>query len=158
MGGAVDVPGNVTEWAEANIIGDPEAADILFKSGIPVTQLGLDVTMETIMMASYIDELSRNAGDAGKLLSEITPYYLNFFKEREGVDGFACHDSSAIAYLEDPDVYTTKSGTLSVVLDGEQRGRTLFAEQANGIHTLCTHVDAIRMLALYKDYLIRCYA
>ena len=38
MGGAVNVPGNVTQWAEANIFGDPEAADVLFTSSIPVTR------------------------------------------------------------------------------------------------------------------------
>lgn len=156
MGGAIDVPGNVSKWAEANSFGDPEATDILFKSGIPVTQVGLDVTMKTIMSGAYIDDLCRRSGDAGKLLSEITPYYLNFFHSREGIHGFACHDSSAVAFAEDPEIYGTKKGTLSVVLQGEQRGRTLF-EEGGGNHRLCTAVNAERLLKDYDQYLVRQY-
>ena len=44
MGGAVSVPGNVSEWAEANIFGDPEAADIVFQSGVKVDLVPLDAT------------------------------------------------------------------------------------------------------------------
>lgn len=157
MGGAVDVRGNVSQWAEANIFGDPEAADILFKSGIPVTQIGLDVTMKTIMSGAYIDDLSHRSGDAGKLLSEITPYYLNFFQSQEGIHGFACHDSSAVAFAEDPEIYGTKRGTLSVVLQGDQVGQTLF-EEGDGNHRLCTTVNPERLLRDYDQYLVRAYA
>lgn len=161
MGGAVNVPGNVTRWAEANIFGDPEAADILFASGIPLTQVGLDVTTKTIMSESYIDVLSRHCGDAGRLLSEITPCYLNFSRNREDINGFACHDSSAIAFADNPKIYATSRGTLSVILEGEQRGRTCFAEDAaednGGLHTICTTVDADRMLNDYDQYLARAY-
>ncbi len=158
MGGAVEVPGNVTPWAEANIIGDPEAAEILFGSHVTVTQVGLDVTMKTIMTASYIEALMTKCGDAGKLLSEITPYYLNFYKGRTGVNGFACHDSSAVAHLADADIHGMKRGTLSVELSGEERGRTRFSESPDGHHLLCTTVNAERLLHLYEETLVREYA
>src|SRR5699024_5750106 len=45
MGGAITVPGNVTPYAEANIYHDPEAAQFIFQSGIPITLVGLDVTL-----------------------------------------------------------------------------------------------------------------
>ncbi|MCH8256437.1 MAG: nucleoside hydrolase [Proteobacteria bacterium] len=159
MGGAVNVPGNVTQWAEANIFGDAEAANILFASGIPVTQVGLDVTMKTIMSEQYIQDLANRCGDAGHLLSQITPYYLNFYLGKTGVSGFACHDSSAVAHAEDPEIHQMKTGTVSVVLEGDQRGRTVFTEQENnqGLHSVCIGVDAPKLLETYDDYLVRAY-
>lgn len=49
MGGALTVPGNVNAWTEANISQDPDAADRLFRSGAPVTMIGLDVTLQTLL-------------------------------------------------------------------------------------------------------------
>jgi purine nucleosidase len=163
MGGAVNVPGNVTQWAEANIFGDPEATDILFKSGIPVTQVGLDVTMKTVMGKDYIEDLAARCGDAGELLSQITPYYLNFYQSRTGENGFACHDTSAVAHAENPNIHKSISGTLSVILNGEERGRTLFlqdkfSQDKPGIHSLCSEVDAPTLLKTYEQYLIETYA
>lgn len=159
MGGAVSVPGNVTQWAEANVFGDPEAADILFASGIPLTLVGLDVTMKTIMKEQYIQDLASRCGDAGHLLSQITPYYLNSYLGRTGVNGFACHDSSAVAHAENPEIHEMETGTLSVVLKGEQRGRTVFMKDENGegLHSLCTGVDAPKLLKTYHEYLVRTY-
>jgi len=157
MGGAVNVPGNVTQWAEANIIGDPEATDVVFSSGIPTTQVGLDVTMKSLMSEAYIEDLSNRCGDAGKLLKEITPYYLNFYRGRTGENGFACHDSSAVAFVEAPSIYQTETGNLSVVLTGEERGRTLFTENSEGRHTLCVQADAARLMEIYDDYLVKKY-
>ncbi|MDQ6418784.1 nucleoside hydrolase [Paenibacillus sp. LHD-117] len=59
MGGAVGVPGNVTPASEANIWGDPEAADIVLASGIPVTMVGLDVTLKTLLTGEHLDLLQR---------------------------------------------------------------------------------------------------
>jgi inosine-uridine nucleoside N-ribohydrolase len=157
MGGAVDVPGNVTQWAEANIIGDPEATDVVFTSGIPTTQVGLDVTMKSLMSEEYIAELAVRCGDAGKLLNEITPYYLNFYRGRTGENGFACHDSSAVAYAEDPSIYETKTGDLAVVLTGEQRGRTTFSENQHGKHTLCTRANSQALMDIYAEHLVKQY-
>ncbi len=157
MGGAVDVPGNVTQWAEANIIGDPEATDVVFTSGIPTVQVGLDVTMKSLMSEEYIAELAVRCGDAGKLLNEITPYYLNFYRGRTGENGFACHDSSAVAFAEDPSIYQTKTGDLAVVLTGEQRGRTTFIENSDGKHTLCTQANTQALMDIYAEHLVKQY-
>ncbi len=157
MGGAVDVPGNVTEWAEANIIGDPEATDVVFSSGIPTTQVGLDVTMKSLMTEDYVADLAGRCGDAGTLLNGITPYYLNFYRGRTGKNGFACHDSSAVAYAEDPSIYKTRTGDLGVVLTGEQRGRTTFNENPGGKHTLCVQANTQALMDIYADHLVNKY-
>ena len=157
MGGAVNVPGNVTTWSEANIFGDPEAADVLFSSGIRLTQVGLDVTMKTIMSKQYIQDLAARCGDAGHLLSQITPYYLDYYLGRTGEDGFACHDSSAVAHAENPEIHEIETGTLSVLLEGDQRGRTVFKKNVGRLHSLCTGVDAPKLLKTYDEYLVRAY-
>ncbi|MBO1912178.1 nucleoside hydrolase, partial [Microvirga sp. 3-52] len=54
MGGAVNVPGNVNEYSEANIIADPEAAEYVLSSGIALTLVGLDVTMQTLLPKSKL--------------------------------------------------------------------------------------------------------
>jgi purine nucleosidase len=68
MGGAVAVPGNVTEWAEANIYGDPEAAAYVFDSGVPVLMVGLDATLQHRMKKTALTSLRNKLGDAGRIL------------------------------------------------------------------------------------------
>ena len=62
MGGAFDVPGNVTPAAEANIHGDPEAADVVMTAPWPVTVIGLDVTMKTVMTRKMMAEIAAAGG------------------------------------------------------------------------------------------------
>ncbi|MFT5500662.1 MAG: purine nucleosidase, partial [Woeseiaceae bacterium] len=81
MGGAFGFNGhrgNVSPVAEANIAGDPQAADIVFTSGLPITIVGLDVTQETIATSEFFDELRSNAGEAGQLICEMIRCYLDF--------------------------------------------------------------------------------
>jgi inosine-uridine nucleoside N-ribohydrolase len=62
MGGAVTVPGNVTPVAEFNIYVDPEAAQVVFASGLPITLIGLDVTERVRLTSEIIDQSVRPAG------------------------------------------------------------------------------------------------
>ncbi|PAV28406.1 hypothetical protein CIL05_17385 [Virgibacillus profundi] len=73
MGGALHVPGNITEVAEANIHGDPEAAHLVFESGIPIKMVGLDVTSNTKFGEEHFDKLM-------ELLSEDQQGLKDFFK------------------------------------------------------------------------------
>lgn len=126
MGGALTIPGNVTPGAEANIANDPEAADAVLRSGVPVTMVGLDVTHQTILP---FDELAcwRALGTpAGAAFADIVGYYFNFYLEHQGyLGGCALHDPLAVAIALDPTLAGTLDINLKVDLDGPFRGRTI---------------------------------
>ena len=150
MGGAASCEGNVTPWAEANIIGDPEAASAVFNSGIPLVMVGLDVTLLTRMSHGFLDSLTSDLVHLQNLLLSINKVYASYYKTSQNWDEFPVHDSSAIAYAKNPNMFGTESGQLSCTLDGEERGRTIFAPGASGSHRVCLTVDSH---ALLDDYL-----
>ncbi|MFB9947310.1 nucleoside hydrolase [Rhizobium puerariae] len=127
MGGAFDMAGNVTPVAEANIHGDPEAADILFTAPWKVTIVGLNVTMKTIMSADYLAEMVKSGENSLRLLSDLSQYYIDFYKSRVGLAGMAVHDSTACVYLVRPDLFTVRGGPVRVVCGGIADGATIQA-------------------------------
>jgi purine nucleosidase len=124
MGGAFDVPGNVTPAAEANIHGDPEAADVVFTASWPVVLIGLDVTMKTVMTRTQLGEIADAAGSRGKLLFDLSQFYIDFY---EGLvdDGMVVHDSCACVYVVAPELFTTRTGSVRVVCGSVADGKTI---------------------------------
>ncbi|HEY7626579.1 MAG TPA: nucleoside hydrolase [Ilumatobacteraceae bacterium] len=106
MGGAAFRGGNASPAAEANIINDPEAADIVFGADCPIVMAGLDVTEQTVMSADDIAQFATFGNARAQHLAAITPYYQQFYRARNGVDGIFVHDSSTISYLLAPQHYT----------------------------------------------------
>ncbi|HIE88675.1 MAG: nucleoside hydrolase [bacterium] len=150
MGGAANCEGNVTTWAEANIVGDPEAASVVFNSGIPLVMVGLDVTLLTRMSHGFLDSLTSGMVQQKDLLLSINKVYASYYKTSQDSDEVPVHDSSAIAYAHNPNMFGTVHGRLSCILDGEQRGRTVFAPGPSGNHRVCLSVDSNAVL---DDYL-----
>jgi inosine-uridine nucleoside N-ribohydrolase len=129
MGGAFGTTGpngNVTPVAEANIIGDPEAADQVFSADWPVAAIGLDVTRQIILSRKDV-ELLGEAGPRQALLARMTKGYLDYHM-RFGVDGCYVHDSSALGYLVRPDLFRMQSGPVRVACDGVALGQTIMAD------------------------------
>lgn len=124
MGGAFDVPGNITPAAEANIHGDPEAADVVMTAPWKVVVVGLDVTMRTVMTRTLLNAIVAKGGARAKLLSDISQLYIDFYG-RHVEDGMVVHDACACVHLVAPELFTTRSGAIRVVAGGIADGQTI---------------------------------
>ena len=105
MGGAYFEVGNYTPAAEFNIYVDPEAADIVFKSGIPVTVMPLDVTHKALTTRRRIDAFAALGTPVGKAVAGWIDFFDRFDMEKYGSDGGPLHDPCVIAYLLAPELF-----------------------------------------------------
>ncbi len=155
MGGAAFCPGNVTPVAEANIWGDPEAADLVFQSGIPVTMVGLDVTHQACLTDRHLRPGASDPERAyASLLATATEFYMQAYNPGAPAGDRSCplHDPLAVAAAEDPTIVATKPYSVRVALqDPLTRGMTVV--DARGRAPAPTHpvdvavgVDAPRFL------------
>lgn len=155
MGGAVRVPGNTTPFAEANIHADPEAAEFVFASGIEVVLVGLDVTMQTLLPISKLQEWRETGKESAGFLADITEFYIDFYESTyPGIGGCALHDPLAVGVVIDPSFVKMESIEVGVVTEGEEVGRTF--EQSNGGPKIrvCTEVDADRFVEHFVNHTV----
>jgi purine nucleosidase len=164
MGGAVDVPGNVTPAAEANIHGDPEAADYIMLAPWKVVLVPLDVTLKTTMSRAELGELAAKGGKDVELLDRLSQFYIDFY-DGEVRDSMVVHDTCACVYLVARDLFTTRSGTVRVLTTGIGEGKTL--QKPDGMRfgpsewdgqpsqLVCTGVKAGALMDLVKATLVR---
>lgn len=127
MGGAFSLGGhngNVTPVAEANIIGDPHAADEVFNASWPVTAIGLDVTRKVILGPVELDRLEGDGGAAGRFIVESSRGYRAYHRQF-GLDGYWVHDSTAAAYIASPSLFRLRKGPVRVVMEGIAAGQTI---------------------------------
>ena len=128
MGGSWIEGGNISPVAEANIYNDPEAADIVFKSKIPITMVGLDVTHKVFLTNNQINYLASLGNRSGKFLKEISSIYVKFYKETKNMDGCYFHDATAVIAFTNPDFFKFKRGKVFVSKDNLTRGQTVVFE------------------------------
>lgn len=125
MGGSAG-EGNVTPSAEFNIWVDPEAARIVFRSGLPLTMIGLDVTHQALLMADETAALAATGGKVARTVADLLAFYMRFHRERYGWNGSPIHDAVAVAHLARPGMVKTAPYYVDVELAGElTRGRTV---------------------------------
>ncbi len=155
MGGAALTHGNITPVAEANIHGDPEAADMVLAAGWPLTMVGLDVTTKTRMSPQFIEALGSGSTPSAELLRKIFPRYQEFHDKYLGMGGSThTHDPSAIGYLLEPGLFATEQWPLHVITEGRCVGQTvadpyrIWGERP--AHTVCMGVDSPRLLELIR--------
>jgi inosine-uridine nucleoside N-ribohydrolase len=124
MGGAI-AEGNVTPAAEFNIWADPEAAAKVFRSGVDVTMIGLDVTHRALVTPAHGQQL-RGAGRTGTFVAELLEFYSRFHREVYGFPGSPIHDAVAVAHVLAPDLVETKWRNVEIELASDLcRGRTV---------------------------------
>lgn len=106
MGGAYFEVGNITPAAEFNIYVDPEAAKIVFDSGIKLTVMPLDVTHKALTTRSRVDAFRAVGSEPCRMVAEWTDFFERFDKEKYGSEGAPLHDPCVIAYLIQPELFT----------------------------------------------------
>jgi purine nucleosidase len=164
MGGAFGYKGrsgNVTPLAEANIHGDPVAADEMFAADWPVVAVGLDVTHDIILDTDYLAALSRDVGQNGELLRQMCDHYARFYKEVMGLSGVVGHDLLAVTYALFPEWFETRRGPIVTIREGLAVGQTAqMPETRKGgdpawagrpVQTICTAVDGEKVLAHFRE-------
>lgn len=117
MGGAI-YGGNCTAAAEFNIFTDPEGADVVFKSGIPITMCGLDVTHKAIVFKEDIERIKSVDNGVGKIMGEILEN-LSKYHSQDGFEGCYLHDPVAVLSVANPDIITTIPMKVDIELRGE---------------------------------------
>ena len=105
MGGAYFEVGNITPTAEFNIYVDPEAADIVFKSGVPITVMPLDVTHKALTTQLRVDAFRHMGTPVGEAVAAWTDFFNRFDMEKYTSPGAPLHDPCVIAYLIKPDLF-----------------------------------------------------
>lgn len=105
MGGAYFEVGNITPTAEFNIYVDPEAARIVFASGVDIVVMPLDVTHKALVTAPRVAAFRALPGNVGPAVASWTDFFERFDKEKYGSAGAPLHDPCTIAYLLQPDLF-----------------------------------------------------
>ncbi|MEK3867458.1 nucleoside hydrolase [Paenibacillus sp. FSL H7-0716] len=123
MGGGISY-GNVTSTAEFNIYVDPEAARIVFESGIPITMSGLDVTDKAAIFEDEILAL-KERGPVSTMVGELLDFY-SIYGKKMGYVGSALHDPCAVAWLLYPELFEFEHLYVTVETEGKlTRGMTV---------------------------------
>ncbi len=114
MGGAYFEVGNITPAAEFNIYVDPEAADIVLRSGVPITMLPLDVTHQIQSTPERLAAILALGNNSGKAVHAMLSFSESFDLKKYGWEGAPLHDPTVIAYLLQPDLFEARQCNVSV--------------------------------------------
>ena len=156
MGGAYFEVGNVTPAAEFNIYVDPEAAKLVFESGIKITVLPLDATHQALTTPRRIEAVRAIGNRAGIAIAGMTSFYERFDQRKYKKGGAPLHDPCVIAYLLDPEIFSGRYVNVEIEVESAlTRGMTVADwwnvtdRQANA--TFIGQTDADRFFTLLTE-------
>ncbi|WP_343115770.1 nucleoside hydrolase [Ostreiculturibacter nitratireducens] len=118
MGGAYFAVGNITPAAEFNIYVDPQAAEIVFKSGVPLVVMPLDVTHKALTTRSRVEAFRGLGTRVGHAVASWTDFFERFDMAKYGSEGAPLHDPCVIAYLLDPSLFSGRHINVEVETEG----------------------------------------
>lgn len=160
MGGAMREGGNYSPSAEFNIMVDPHAADLVFRCGVPITVMGLDVTHQVLASPERRDRIREIKNDPARATADMLDFFNRHDSKKYGSRGAPLHDPCTVAYLLKPELFEGKVCNLSVETESElTMGHTAVdfwqvthrPENVTWIHS----VDADGFYDLLIDYLGR---
>ncbi len=157
MGGVYWRQSDIIAPTEFNAFCDPEALQIVLDARVPITMVGLDVTMQVLIEAPHYEELATIDTALGRLVHDWLRYYETRHRTAMGVGG-AMHDPLALAAVIDPTLIRTRPAHVAVELSGTHTHGATVAEfwggrgEPDNAHVACG-VDAARFFALMFDLL-----
>ena len=119
MGGAYFEVGNITPTAEFNIYVDPQAAKIVFGSGVPIVVMPLDVTHKALVTPERNERFRQLGNRVGVAVAEMTDFFERFDKEKYGSDGAPLHDPCVTAYLIKPELFQGRRINVEIETESE---------------------------------------
>ncbi|MEP1353210.1 MAG: nucleoside hydrolase [Tateyamaria sp.] len=119
MGGAYFEVGNVTPAAEFNIYVDPQAAEIVFKSGVDIVVMPLDVTHKALVTKERNAAFRAIGNAAGTAVAQMTDFFERFDREKYGSPGAPLHDPCVTAYLIRPDLFSGRHVNVEIETSSE---------------------------------------
>ncbi|WP_429970470.1 ribonucleoside hydrolase RihC [Fructilactobacillus sp. Tb1] len=140
MGGTLG-RGNMTSAAEFNVFTDPDAAKIMYQSGVPIVMVGLDVTMKALVTPETLAEIE-TMNRSGKMLHDLITSDGD-----QSEAGVSIHDANTIFYLLHPEFMTTKKLWIDIQTEGPANGETV-ADIRGAYHDgktnaeVCVDIDA----------------
>jgi inosine-uridine nucleoside N-ribohydrolase len=159
MGGTVFAPGNVTPVAEANLWGDPEAADKVFTSGLPVVMVGLDVTLKTRITREHLELLERVAGEKQqpvvRFMKKTLQHYFEFYRRTNFfIDSAPLHDPLAVLVAVHPELVTYRRMKVRVECESSLSAGMVVADlraipRVGSEIEVCTEVQAERAVGQF---------
>lgn len=164
MGGVIATDGNVSPVAEANILSDPHAADLVFAAPWPLVMVGLDVTHQVMLPRSLFDEIALKNTKVGVFMRDSASFYIDFYSQVRGIDGCYGHDVSAVIYAVQPELFGTVSGPVCVATEGCAMGQTIMSRYGisypltywndRPVQQACLTVDDLAVVRCFRDAMI----
>jgi purine nucleosidase len=124
MSGAFTALGHRTPWAEFNVLADPHAAEIVYRSGIPIVVMPLDMTFQALFTAEHFQSFRDRGSVAGSALHNLFSTFDRSDVARFGRPGGPIHDATTIAWLIRPELFTSRNATVGTQVTGLTMGYT----------------------------------
>lgn len=119
MGGGFFEGGNVTPAAEFNIYVDPHAADVVFRSGVPITMMPLDVTHKALTTGKRVQAFRKLGTRVGDATAQMLDFFERYDEGKYGTDGGPLHDPCVVAWLLKPELFSGRHVNVSIETGSE---------------------------------------
>jgi purine nucleosidase len=160
MGGAIHYPGNATPQAEYNVFCDPEAFDIVLRSGIDFTLVPLDVTYKCIFTKKHLELINTARPEIKNFIADSTRFYMEFHVKHQSIEGCAINDPLAAALLLDSTLVKLEDYFVRVDLMGATSKAKTIADYYGALNQkvnahVAMQVDVERFMDLFVERMNR---